>query len=201
MSEWWAALTTIEKTFVGFAFPFTLLTVIQLILEMTGLSDHSGGDSDFDSGSFDHGGGGFVDHFGFFSVRNLIYFMMMFGWTGLACSKMGMPIFLSLPVGVIAGLLTTVIIGYIFYMMNKLTETGNTQITNAIGKVGKVYLPIPEKRKGNGVVQIVVQGITQEIEALTDGARLESGASVQVIEVIEPNLVLVLGSGIFSESK
>ena len=85
--------------------------------------------------------------------------------------------------------------------MNKLTETGNTKITSAIGKVGKVYLPIPEKRKGNGVVQIVIQGITQEIEALTDGERLESGSSVQVIEVIEPNLVLVLGSGIFSGTK
>lgn len=201
MSEWWAALTTIEKTYVCFAFPFTLLTVIQLIFEMLGLGDHSGGDTDFDSGGFDHSGGGFLDHFGFFSVRNLIYFMMMFGWTGLAFSKIGMPIIISMPLGVIAGLLTTVIIGWIFFMMSKLTETGNTEVSSAVGKIGKVYLPIPEKRKGNGVIQVVMQGSTQELEAITDGEKLVSGTSVQVIEVMGANLVLVIGSDVFEANK
>ncbi len=199
MSEWWDALTTIEKTYVGFAFPFTLLTIIQLILEMTGLADHAGGDTDLDAGGFDHSG--FLDHFGFFSVRNLIYFMMMFGWTGLACSKIGLPIIISLPLGVIAGLLTTVIIGYIFYLMSRLTETGNVTVSSAVGKIGKVYLPIPEKRSGNGVIQVVMQGVTQELEALTDGEKLDSGASVQVIEAIGPNLVLVIGSDVFAANQ
>ncbi len=151
MTEWWVHLTTLEKIFVGLALPFTLLTVFQLLLELLG----AGADHDIDHGGVDlvagiHDAGGFLDHFTFFSVRNLIYFMMMFGWVGLACSKSGAPTWISIPVAVVAGLLTTLVIGWIFYMFSRLTESGNIRIGSAIGKVGTVYIRVPEKRSGMG---------------------------------------------------
>jgi len=196
MSEWWAALTGIERIFVALALPFSLLTIIQLILELLGLSsDHGSYDGDVsqgaDSFSIGHADGGFFDHFTFFSVRNLIYFFMMFGWTGLACVKGGTPIWLSILIAVIVGLLTMIIIGWIFYMFSKLTESGNSKIINAVGKVGTVYISIPEKRTGTGVVQIVLQGATQEIPSMTNGEKIDSGISVKVQEILSSNIALV----------
>lgn len=198
MTEWWAALTAVEKIFIGLAFPFTVLTIIQLIMELTGFSADSSPDADIDHGGLGvevSSNDGFMDHFQFFSVRNLIYFMMMFGWTGLALSKIHFPLFINLPLSLIAGILTTVIIGWIFYLFNKLTESGNLDLKNAVGKTGSVYLPIPAKRAGTGVIQVVVQGMTQELSAVTDGEKLETGKSIQVVELLGHNTTLVIGTG------
>lgn len=196
MSEWWTALTGLEKIFVGLALPFSILTVIQLILELLGLgADHGSFDGDssqgLDSFSIDHDAGGFFDHFTFFSVRNLIYFFMMFGWTGLACSKGELPIWLSIIIAIFAGLLTMIILGWIFYTFSKLTESGNTKITSAVGKVGTVYISVPEKRSGTGVIQLVMQGATQEINAMTDGEKIDVNKSVKVTEILDGNIALV----------
>ena len=165
-------------------------------MELLGLSgDHGGHSADVDhGGGFDiagHDAGGFFDHFGFFSVRNLIYFMMMFGWTGLACSKCGIPAPLTVIIAVIAGLLTTIIIGWIFFIFYRLTESGNVQIDSAVGQVGTVYLSIPAKRSGTGIVQLVMQGVTQELNAMTDEDKIPTSTSVQVSEVISGNIILV----------
>jgi hypothetical protein len=196
MSEWWTALTGIEKIFVALALPFSILTVIQLVLELLGLNtDHGGFDGDASQGidtfSIDHDTGGFVDHFTFFSVRNLIYFFMMFGWTGLACSKGDLPMWLSIIIAIVAGLLTMIILGWIFFSFNKLNESGNTNITSAVGQVGTVYISVPEKRNGTGVIQLVIQGATQEINAMTDGDKIEANKSVKVTEILNGNIALV----------
>jgi len=169
-----------------------------LILELTGFgTDHGAHDGSVDHDgaiSFDHAAGGFWDHFGFFSVRNMIYFLMMFGWTGLACSKCHFPGILTIMIATISGLLTTIIIGWIFFMFSRLTESGTVNINSAVGQIGSVYISIPEKRSGSGVIQIVLQGATQELNAVTDSEKLPTGKSVQVVEAISGNTVLVIGS-------
>ena len=200
MTEWWNALQSIEKVFVILAFPFSVLTLLQLIIEIFGFGGDSGGsDADVDhGGGMDGGGESFGDHFHFFSVRNMIYFLMMFGWTGLACSKSHIPVLITIPLALIAGILTTVILGWIFYFFSKLQESGNVSLHNSVGHNGKVYIAIPEKRQGTGVIQINLQGLTQEYDAITDGDKLNTGASIQVIEVINSNTVLVVDSGDYS---
>jgi len=189
MSEWWAALTALERGFVWVAFPFTLLTVLQVILEIIGVGGDSG-HADTGIGDFAHDSG-FMDHFHFFSVRNMIYFMMMFGWTGLACSKAGLPTFVSVFIAVLAGIGTTLIIGWIFYLLNRLTESGNLNLNSAIGKMGTVYLTIPANRKSNGVIQITLQGMMREMNAVTDNEEIATGASVEVIELLQETTFLV----------
>ena len=196
MSEWWDSLLALEKVFVALALPFSLLTIIQLIMELFGLSgDHGMFDQDIDhGGGFDisgHDAGGFFGHFTFFSVRNLIYFLMMFGWTGLASSKSGAPAWLTILIAMVSGLFTTIIIGWIFYTFSRLTESGTVRIGSAVGQVGTVYITIPEKRSGTGVIQIVMQGVTQELNAMTDGEELPVTKSVQVSEIISGNIALV----------
>lgn len=195
MAVWWSELLAIERVLVVIAFPFTVLTVFSLIMEIIGASSHAGShDTDISQTgdlTFHDGSVGFLDHFSFFSVRNLIYFMMMFGWTGLTCSKSGFPPWLTILLGILAGLLTTVIIGWIFYLLSRLTESGNLKMKNAVGKTATVYLSIPASRSGTGIVQVVMQGVTQELNAVTDGEKLSTGASVHITELLDGNIVLV----------
>ena len=194
MNEWWAALTALEKIFVILAFPFTVFTLIQIALELLGFGSHhasADGNVSADAGSLGHDAAGFGDHFTFFSIRNMIYFLMMFGWTGLACSKANAPAWATILIAVIAGLLTTIIIGWIFYIFNKLQESGNVKITSAVGSTGTVYLKIPPERDGTGVIQIVIQGVTQELNAMTDGDGLETGKLIEVAEILSGNIALV----------
>lgn len=195
MTDWWASLTGVQRIFAAFALPFSLLTIVEFILELTGLGSHHNVDGPgIDDVTAMDASGGFLDHFTFFSVRNFIYFLMMFGWTGLAFSKLGVSTPISVFVGIFAGLITTVIIGWVFFMMSRLTETGNTQLANAVGKTGSVYLTIPGERKGSGVIQLVLQGATQEVNAVTDGKTLPTGKSVQVVEILGSSTALVIGS-------
>jgi len=188
MTDWWAGLTALEKIFAALAIPFSLLTLLQLLIELLGIgSDHA----DHGIFAFDQDMGGFFDHFTFFSVRNLIYFLMMFGWTGLACSKASLPVFWTVSIAILAGLLTTLIIGFLFFTFMKLTESGNIRIESAIGQVGTVYISIPGGRHGTGVMQLVMQGVTQEMNAMTNGEKLPAGAAVKVLEVMEGNILLV----------
>ena len=188
MTEWWIGLTAIEKIFFALAIPFSLLTLLQLVLELLGITTDHGNHGGF---ALDHDGGTFSEHFTFFSVRNLIYFLMMFGWTGLACYKAGIPIGITIFIGILAGVLTSIIIGWIFFSFNKLTESGNIRVESAIGQVGKVYLSIPGERQGTGMVQLVMQGVTQEMDAMTDGEKLSVGTAVKVLEVMDGNILLV----------
>ena len=76
-------------------------------------------------------------------------------------------------------------------MFSRLTESGNIRISSAIGQIGTVYIQIPEKRSGMGVIQLVMQGATQERNAMTDGEALPSGVTVKVSDVIGENILLV----------
>lgn len=193
MLEWWAALTAAEKVFVAIATPFSILTLIQLVMELAG----GGGETDIGGFDFD-AADSFGDHFHFFSVRSMIYFLTMFGWTGLACSKVGIPIFITIPIALISGAGTSLFIGWLFYMFNKMTESGNVKMQNAVGKIGSVYLTIPEKRSGMGVIQVNVQGATQELNAMTDGEKIPTGKQIQIVELMSNNTALVTGADTFS---
>lgn len=192
MSEILASLSGFEKILFYIAVPFTLLTIIQLILEIIGLGGHHA-----DAGMGDTTGGVDVtaDHmpsFNVFTVRNVIYFLTMFGWTGLAASKAGAPVWLTTIIAIIAGTFTSFIIGYIFYLLSKLTESGNIKLANAVGSFGSVYLPIPARRVGSGIIQITVQGMTIEVKAITDGDdNLKTGTPIKVMNVIDDTTVLV----------
>jgi hypothetical protein len=76
--------------------------------------------------------------------------------------------------------------------MTKLVEDGTMRLSNALGKTGKVYLPIKGGKGGFGKVQIKIQGALHEIQALTnDEKELSVGTVVQVESIIDDNILLV----------
>ncbi|MFH0765177.1 MAG: hypothetical protein V2A61_02020 [Calditrichota bacterium] len=190
MSELLASLSGFERVLLYIAIPFTLLTLIQMIMEIIGLSSHEVHhiDGDMTLGDVDHPS---LAGYNFFTVRNFVYFLTMFGWVSLAVSRAGLSVGPSIIVGIIAGLLTTVLIAYIFLTLTRLNESGNIQLSNAVGKMASVYLRIPAERKGAGIIQLSVQGATIEINALTDGPELKTGDVVTVVQMLDPSVVLV----------
>ncbi len=188
----WDSMVLLEKIYWCFAIPFSLLFVIQLILTFFGGDMDAvevDGDADF---SIDHDTG--MD-FQFLSIKNMIAFFTIFGWSGIACIDSGMANWLTLLISTSCGVVMMVIMASIVYFMGKLTESGTLNLKNAIGQTGSVYLTIPAKRTGMGKVQIKVQGL-QTLDALTDSEEdIKTGGIVDVVDIINDEILLVRLSG------
>lgn len=194
-SDWWNALILFEQIYWAIAIPATLIFLIQLILTFIGGDvDH---DHDFDVDTeieSDHGIG-----FHFISLKNLVAFFTIFGWTGLACidafskegeafDAYGVTIFIS----IICGVIMMLIMAGIYYFMSRLSHSGTLDMRNAIGKVGDVYLTIPAKKEGLGKVQIKVQGGLRTLDAMTtDIENIKTGSIIEVEDIVGENILLV----------
>lgn len=185
---WWEAMNLAEKIYWCIAIPFSVLFIIQLIVTFfVGDADglDAGGNADL---SIDSDTG--ID-FQFLSIKNLVAFFTIFGWTGVACLRGDLSIFVTIIISTAAGLIMMTIMATIMYYMGKLSESGSLDLNNAKGKTGTVYLPVPPGRKGSGQVQIKVQGF-QTLEAMTDETEtLSTGTLVEVTDVINDEILLV----------
>lgn len=171
----------IESLLWYITIPFTVLFIIQLIVTFLGLGDS---DIDFDDDT------DFQSSFRFFTIKNFIIFFTVFGWAGLTFLNLGLSNGLVLFLASLAGILVMFLISLLFYFILKLTSDGTIDLKNALNLTGRVYIPIPAKRKGTGKVQITIQDSLKEIEAITDGERLKTGSLVKVIDIYE-NLLVV----------
>jgi hypothetical protein len=187
-ATWWDTMQNVEKIYWLIAVPFTAVFLVQLVLTFVGggideIADATDHDVTFDQ---DHG----ID-FQFISIKNLVAFFSIFGWTGVALIHGGKSIGMIIVVSTLAGLLMMLIMASMVYYMGKLTEDSSLNLSNAIGKIGSVYLRIPPGRSGMGKVQINVQGF-QTLDAITDGEEeIKTGAVVEVVDVINNEVLLV----------
>lgn len=184
----WAMMSLIEQFFWGIAIFFSVLFILQIIFSFVGgdIDNLSAiGDADL-SVEGDMG----ID-FQFLSLKNLVAFFTIFGWTGIICTGSELSPLVSTLIATFAGLVMMLIMATIMYLMGKLTEDGSLSLMNAIGKSGTVYLPIPAKRKGMGQVQIQVQGL-QTLNAYTDlDQDIPTGALVEVVDVLNDQILIV----------
>ena len=76
--------------------------------------------------------------------------------------------------------------------LSSMQQSGNINLyKSAVGCTGLAYLAIPGARKGEGKVQITINGAVREYGAITDGPDLPTGARIRVVEVIDPHTLLV----------
>lgn len=100
----------------------------------------------------------------------------MFGWTGLAAYKSGIPNAWVVVIAVAAGVLTVYMLYFLMQKASKLRQSGTLQMKNAVSQVGETYLRIPAQRGGMGKVHIQMQGRLVELDAMTDdGEDIASG--------------------------
>lgn len=188
MESLWNEFSTLEKVFAVTGAAFSLFFILQMLLSFFG-GDHdhdASGDSD---ASMDHDAG---IPFQFITLKNLVAFFTIMGWTGLLCLREGMSTGLSIIISVFAGLLMMTIMAIIFYYMSKLADQGNIKDENAIGKNAEVYLRIPAQRQASGKISVTVQGRLMEYAAITDDDEdIMTGSMVKVIEKVGQQSFLV----------
>ncbi|MFW6264735.1 MAG: hypothetical protein ACOC3B_01370 [Bacillota bacterium] len=191
MSNWWQSIDSFEKLFWYFAIPFSLVFIIQLVLTFVGLGESDGFDFDGD-GSIDFDAdeiGGST--FGLFTLRNFLAFFTIFGWSGIVFNSYDFSKTATVVLAFLSGLLAMFLVAFLFYSMMKLNSNGNVDMKFAIGKKGKVYIPIPAKGEGNGKIQLTFHGALREVLAVTEGEVLATGTRVEVVEVLDDSTLLV----------
>ncbi len=85
---------------------------------------------------------------------------------------------------------------YLFFLIIRqiktLEEDNTFTLSHLTGKTGTVYLSIPSNVSGSGKIQISVKGTVHELDAITDGEKIETGSKIKVVEVVDNNLIKVI---------
>ena len=133
--------------------------------------------------------------FQFITFKNLIGFFTIFGWTGIASIRSGSGMSTTLIIAFMSGLAIMFIMAGIYYLLSTLVDDGTLKVSNAIGRLGEVYMNIPIKGEGFGKIQITVQGTLRTMQAVTnDKELLKVGTIVKVKDVIDGHILLVTKS-------
>jgi len=183
-----------ESTFWTLAVVGTSVFVVRLVMMFVGFDHEHGGDLDMD-GSIDvddhvgHGGDS-TSAFTFLSIQSVATFFMGTGWAGLVgLEAWDLDVFGASLFGVGFGLFCMFLLGKMLHMAMKLESSGNVDKRRAIGKVGRVYMRLPDQ--GAGQIQIEVQGRLMTLDARSTGGELATGASVRVDDVDGAGLLVV----------
>ena len=171
MEEWWSSLGLFMQSVWCITLFASLVFVIQTIMTFIGMDTDGGMDVDVSADTTADGDSG---PFQLFTFRNFINFLLGFGWSIISFEK-------AIVMAVMA----------IFRFMSRMEQSGTIHVANAVGCKGNVYLKIPGEKRGEGKVQISIQGAIREFDALTAGEELETGAPIRVVEVINDNTLLV----------
>ena len=190
MMELFNSLEPLQKFFWVIALCASLVFLIQTIMTFVGL----GTDADVDAGPMD----GSVDSVedgslsGVFSFRNLINFLLGYGWAGvLLFDSFEKRLVLQL-VAIAVGLVFVLAFVFMFRQVMKLSHDGSFKMQETVGLKADVYLRIPAARSGRGKVQVSVKGSVHEIDAMTDNsAEIATGGQVKIIKVLGDDLLLV----------
>ena len=194
MINWWNGLELVQQIFALIAIPSTAILIIQTVLQLIGIGgddvpeDIDGDgipDSDLDAAAADDG-------LSLFSIRGILSMLCITGWLGVGLLETALPDWAAILIAVAAGVATLIGIAFLMRGIYKLQSSGNIDISNAIGKVAQVYIPIPAAGAGSGKVTITLQEKFCEYTAITAAAEaLKTGSYVRVVSVSDGGVLLV----------
>lgn len=195
IATWWAGLTVAMKILWGVTLAASLVFIIQTVLTFIGADvDAAGLDgADIDApvgdvSDADLGGGGNL-----YTFRNLINFLLGFGWSVILLEDTIPSTGLRLVVAVAVGVALVALVMWLFRLLGKMQQSGNIDVyKSAIGCEGTCYLTIPAGRSGEGKVQISIGGAVREYNAQTEDAEpIATGTPIKVVDVINGITLLV----------
>ena len=191
ISAWWAGLSLAMKVLWGITLTASLIFVIQTIATFIGAD----ADTDFDipDGGLDTGITESMDPgMNLLTFRNFVNFFLGFGWSAILLKDSIQSKGVLLLVAILIGVALVAMVMYLFKLLNGMQQSGNINIyRSAAGCQGTVYLTIPGERKGEGKVQISINGAIREYNALTDGDEIKTGTPIKVLEAVNDNTLLV----------
>lgn len=179
-------MESLQQGFWIVAIVTTLIFLVQTVLTFIGSDASDGVNADFD-GNLDHADAPFQ----LFSLRNLINFLLGFGWTGVTLYESFQNKMLLLALAVVVGVVFVALFFFIIKQILKLTEDNTFKIESLVGKTGEVYLNIPPKMSGKGKVQISVNGSNHELSAMTAGDELIPSSSVVKVISVDNRVLIV----------
>ena len=158
--------------------------VIQTAMTFIGADSDTDVDTDFDDGGH--------APFHLFSLRNLINFLLGFGWTGVSLYHAIPNKLLLTIVAFLVGLVFIAVFVFVMRALIKLSEDNSFNIRETIGMTADVYLNIPKSKEGKGKIFISVRGTTHELSAITEHAEdLKNGTLVKVLDIEGDSLVVI----------
>lgn len=195
MLEWFNHLSTYQQVFWGIGLSFGLVFFLQMLLSFAGI--HDGGDAS-DGGGFDHMGDASSGHEGWFgdagnwlTIRNLINFMLGFGWGGVAAVSIVGSNLIAVLLAAVIGMAFVYLFFHLSGALMQLNSDKTMKMENAIGKIGQVYLVIPPGATGKGKVLVEIQQTIHELEAITHSSTNIPTGSQVLVESVEDRLLVV----------
>lgn len=172
---WWNELNLELQIFYAIGIIALLVLLIQLLLSIFG-----GMDDSYEIGQGDHGSG-----LSFFSIRGVTAFFTGFGWSGVIALKAGFGVIAAIAIGTAVGFVLMLGIFLLMKSMLRLQSSGTLDFSNAVGKIGTVYVTVPGNKKAGGQVELLIQGRLTMADALSRGDEpLRPGTKVTVVEKI-----------------
>ncbi len=127
----------------------------------------------------------------YLSLRVVIAAMAFFGVVGLWANSANLSPQMGFISASFGGLVAGFCVAFIIGCINNLQSDGTMHTENAVGKTASVYVPIRQRRSNTGKIQLVLQGRTVELEAVTDGDDLPSGTPVIVLGIMDSQIAIV----------
>ncbi|NDV95200.1 serine protease [Dysgonomonas sp. 521] len=186
MKEFFASMDGAQQFYWYIAIGASVIFIIQTIMTFVGADSDTGGDADFD-GNMDGGDAPFQ----LFSLRNLINFLLGFGWAGVSFYGVIENKFLLGVVSFVVGIVFIALFFVVLRTLLRLSEDNTFKIEDTLGKTADVYMNIPPAKEGKGKIFVSVQGSTRELYAITPSAKeLKVGSLVKII-AIEAGVLVV----------
>lgn len=177
------------------------ILLVQVLMQVFGLAGDGDLSGAHDVGHVDAGGedAGAGSHdgswfFGVLSFKALVAFAGLFGLTGMALLEAGWSPGARVPTAFAAGVGGMVLVTLLMRSLTRLSSSGTLRIENAVGAAGSVYLRIPARGQGAGKVTLELQGRSLQLDALTDGEAIPTGARVQVVALVGEDTLKVIAA-------
>lgn len=192
MIQWWNNLDVFSRVYALIAIPSTLILLLQTVMLFLGLGADEDGIDLTGNDIPDTPGDGGADGLTLFSVRGIMAMLCIGGWSGLALYASDVSRPLTIVLSFLCGAAALFAIAYMMKAAMKLQSSGNIDLGHAIGKTGRVYIPIPANSTGSGKITLTVQERFIEAEAVTTAERkLATGEPVRVVATDNAGLLVV----------
>ena len=184
MTEKFLSLEFPMQIFWGIAIVTSVFFIVQTIMAFMGLDADTDDGASFDTVEME-------GLSGYFSFRNLINFLLGYGWGGVLLQGV-IPNMIWLEVAAVGvGVIFVLVFVFILRQVMKLSTDKTFQMEEAVGQIADTYLRIPAAKKGTGKVMVSVRGSMHEIEAMTEGEAIPTGTKVRVTKVVGSELLEV----------
>ena len=199
--EFWTTLTLLQKIYFCIGLGASIFLILQIITMLFGLGDSAEADVDVDlstdadvdvDGDFSSDADSTLevaDGFNLFTLRGMIAFFAIGGWTGYALADVS--IALAIAGSLIAGTLALVAMAFMMRGIMRLRSSGNIDNSKAVGCIADVYLTIPSKGNGMGKINLVLEERFVELNAIQEGSTpILTGSKVKVVHILGDTLVV-----------